>query len=262
MKHYQIFKEQLLLLVKNNASLQQIANFVATSQYCSYLCTKVANKYNVDKDDLFADLVVAILEGKVLNPNILAQRKFSGHHFQFRVIDIARKMLSPQMDEISNSIVIDMDVAIEVIYRSDTARQNQKLDKLIELKIKELNQYQQDIRIPNAQINLKQYCEVVNLSIEELATRCGLPRHKLTRNTEEYRHLLAKLLRYYVNLYQYWFTHQSTYLAEITHKYGGLINVYNNSGFSCSYRKFQKSIKAIDVWQLEQLKINLEKHNV
>lgn len=262
MKHYQVFKDQLLVLIENQSSSQQMANFVATNQYCNYLCAKVANKYNLDTNDLFADLIVAILEGTILNPKIMAQRKFSGHFFEFRVIDLARKSLSPQMDEISESITVDLDLEIEAINRFDTNQQKQKLDKLIKQKVEELHQYQLDIDAAGIEINLKQYCEVTHLSIEELATRCNLPRHKLTRNLQDYKHLLIKLLSSYTSLYQYWCTHHGAYLAEVIQKYDGLFNVYRISGFSCSYRKFQKSIKAMNVWQLDKLRVNLEAHNV
>lgn len=262
MKHYQAFKDQLLVMIENQSSSQQMANFVATNQYCDYLCAKVANKYNLDANDLFADLIVAILEGTILNPKIMAERKFSGHFFEFRVIDLARKALSPQMDEISDLIAVDIDLEIEAIQRFDTSQQKLKLDKLITHKIEELNQYQREIGAVGVEINLKQYCEVTHLSIEELAARCELPRHTLTRNLQDYKHLLVKLLGCYTNLYQYWCIHHGAYLAEIIQKYDGLFNVYRISGFSCSYRKFQKSIKAMNVWHLEKLRVNLEAHNV
>lgn len=250
--HYKNFVDSLYQLINANADVAQIAQFVLTDRYCKFLCNKVAHKYNVDSAEIHAQLVLDTMENKIFINIPDAQSRFSGRYFQWRIINIAKRLQFCDSDELTEELIYEQNISEEAIQRNITASQHIELEKLKCDKISELNHYAIKLAAGMG-INLDAFSNVIELSIQDIADKINIPRYKLTRHPNHYRALLQDLFSKYIALAEKWFALRYGYLDSLIERHGSLLKIYNMAQLGYSYSKFAEQANNMTIWQLEEI---------
>lgn len=255
---YKVFVGRLYECISHEKDITNIAQLILVDSYCKYICNKVAFKYHVDGAEVHAQLVLEVLENKVL-PNIInGSQTFSGRYFQYRIINIAKRLLPHETEELSETTTDNTDIALNVIENLSSISQLSGFNHLKQAKIKELEAFKHKIS-SSQKINLDELGNILELSIEAIARKLDLPRHKLMRHSSQYKALLHGLLDEYIGLVDRWFDIRYTYLNKLAEEHGSLIKVYQRISLNYSYSKFAELANSMNLWQLEEIRLQLER---
>lgn len=259
---YKLFVANLYHCINRNANLDDIAQLVFLDSYCKYLCNKVARKYQIDSDDVHAQLVLDVL-GNKLFPNITdGSQQFSGRYFHYRIINIAKSLqhhdaLDITEKTIADTLESDTNLAEEAVRLHTMHEQYIGYNELKQTKIAELHSYKEQLDTWH-KINLDELSTIVELSTENIARELNIPRHKLVRHPEHYKEPLINLIDSYIQLVERWFATRYSYLNNLAEEYGSLLKVYQRIKLNYSYSKFAELANSMTIWQLEEIRLQLE----
>ncbi|MBX9865486.1 MAG: hypothetical protein K2Y14_01120 [Burkholderiales bacterium] len=255
-KSYQLFLSELKSLISQDASLESFGQLVMSSQYCRYLSKKVARNYHVDYEDLHAEMVLAVIEGNLLQQIISGEYNFNGRYFELRVSDIAKKLyaknFTPPVDDIECQIINIDDI---VLSRVDERLQQTTFNELKLNKINELCEYQNKL-INSQQFSLNEFCAITELTIEQLALKTGVSRNKLQRN--RCKENLIPVFEQYLILFKYWFDKRESWINSVMAKFASKHDFFVMISPSYSYSKFIKVCESPSIWDLEYFRLTLE----
>lgn len=253
---YSKFKDKLFQLISKNSDLETIAMLLLEDNYINILCKKIAAKYNIDSEDLRSELVLRVINNQLLASIIQGQHSFNGKVFEFNVINIAKSLAYYEhLEDIDDLDEIDttQNNAVQVVCSN---QQLLKYEQLMRNKLNQLLEYRNNIN------KISEYCEIVELTIEELASKLGVKRNLLIRHPINYKKQLIEILNQYIQLYTKWYSRRSIFLTELVEKYGSTTSLYQALGLNYSYRKFIDKIDSLSLWQIEEVCERLGVNNV
>lgn len=258
---YLDFKQQLTTLIKKKASNRKFTEFIINNEYCEYVCKKVSNIYQVEKDELLSELVQAVLSGEFLRKVFSGEVAFNRRYFELNVANHARKLKPIMLSELSDDIESVTNLETESIHKSIEQHQSIAVQELFTKKLDQLNSYRVEIgqQIP---IDLTTYCKTIELSVEELSKKISVARYMLINNPERYYIELDKVFGEYLELFKSWFYYRASYIETLLSEYGSYQQIYDSANLKYTYRSFVNNIDQLSIWQLEEIKLNLKEQHV
>lgn len=247
---YQSFKSKLQSMIQNSQSLDIIGQMIFEDPYCNVLSSMIANKYNVDAQDILSQAFLDLINHKILVPVITQQQEFSGRIFKLTLTDIAVRLQGKSFEELNEDVAALVDNnAIADDSNYDNQLLKQRYGHVLQNKLQELIDYKNRLLLTNHKVDINLFAEITQLHAENVLQKFGASR----QNINKFKPQLAELLEEYLKLYKYWYNHQEIFIKKLIATYGNYKAIYQELAPEVTYKTFIGIMEYPTVWDLQNL---------
>lgn len=261
MSIYADFKSELMEIINDNHSIDELnsilADYIYSSKFCIFLVRSIARKFELDYEDLRSELISEILAGKFFK-QLINNNQFSRQVFYLNIKKIAIKMVNSNdklllVDEIKEEeLVRDSNLLNDYVSRNAIL----KYIELRQANLKRLIDYRSELM--RSPIVVSKFQKNVDLNISEILVmlkKYRISRHSLLNNPDKYRKYFLIIIDRYLELFVKYQDVMNVYLDYLKKKTGtsSIIELYEKLKPAYSYLNFTRKIRNLSLWEIEEL---------
>ncbi len=252
-------------LIQSSTSLDNVAELVFINRYCNGLCTGVAKKFKVSAEDLMAEIILNILDNSLFGAVLSRHCAFNGRVFTYQVMNIAKLLQRKEKTYSSDDLNMEWipsgeDLEMNVINKLSEEQLSLSLETIKKNKLHELQNLYEEIT--NGTIDIKRFCQSVELTLYQLMTNIKINNsYKLFNHPEYFASELTLILDKYIELFNKWFLQIDCHIRDLIIQYRDWAGLYRKLNPKLSYAAFTRKYSTPSIWDMSELELLLEVAN-